>query len=145
MIEVESSLVGITRVRLAARGRAREVGEGAAFESASRARREIQSYLEGQLREFTVPVELEGTPFQRAVWNELLRIPYGGTRTYGQIAVALGKPRAARAVGTACGANPVPLIVPCHRVIGGNGSLVGFGGGVAVKQQLLALEAGARA
>jgi methylated-DNA-[protein]-cysteine S-methyltransferase len=140
LIEVESSHVGVTRVRLSARGRAREVGDGAALESARRTRDEILAYLAGERRGFSVPPVLEGTEFQRAVWAELLRVPYGETRTYGEVAAAVGRPRAARAVGAACGANPLPIVIPCHRIVGGSGSLVGFGGGVEMKEKLLALE-----
>jgi methylated-DNA-[protein]-cysteine S-methyltransferase len=140
MIEVESSHLGVTRVRLSARGRSREVGDGAALESARLVRDEILSYLAGERRSFSVPIVLEGTPFQRAVWVELQRVPYGETRTYGEVAAAVGRPRAARAVGAACGANPLPIVIPCHRIVGGGGSLVGFGGGVEMKQRLLTLE-----
>jgi O-6-methylguanine DNA methyltransferase len=140
LLEVESADTGVTRVRLGARGKPREVGDGDALECARSARSEILSYLDGDLKRFTVPVVLEGTPFQRAVWAQLLAIPYGKTRTYGDIAAELGKPRAARAVGTACGANPIPILVPCHRIVAGNGSLGGFGGGVRMKHDLLELE-----
>jgi O-6-methylguanine DNA methyltransferase len=140
LLELESADTGVTRVRLGARGKPREVGDGDALECARKARGEILAYLEGALKRFTVPVVLEGTPFQRAVWAKLLAIPYGKTRTYGDIAAELGKPRAARAVGTACGANPIPILVPCHRIVGGNGSLGGFGGGVRMKHDLLELE-----
>jgi methylated-DNA-[protein]-cysteine S-methyltransferase len=140
MIEVESSHAGVTRVRLSARGRAREAGDGAALDSARRTRDEILAYLAGEQRGFSVPIVLEGTVFQRSVWAELQRVPYGETRTYGEVAAAVGKPRAARAVGGACGANPLPIIVPCHRIVGGSGSLVGFGGGLEMKERLLALE-----
>jgi len=140
LLEVESADTGITRVRLGARGKQREVGDGDALECARRAKAEILAYLEGDVKRFTVPVVLEGTPFQRAVWAKLLAIPYGRTRTYGEIAAELGKPRAARAVGMACGANPIPILVPCHRIVAGNGGLGGFGGGVRMKHDLLELE-----
>ena len=140
LVEVECADTGVTRVRLGARGRPREVGDGAAMEHARTTRSEILAYLEGRLRQFTVPVVLGGTPFQRAVWGKLQAIPYGGTRTYGEIAAELGRPRAARAVGTACGSNPVPILVPCHRIVAGNGaSAVGKGGG-RIKGELLELE-----
>ena len=83
------------------------------------------------------------TPFQLSVWKALLKIPYAETRTYGEIARALKQPRAARAVGLANGSNPLPIVIPCHRVIGSNGKLTGYGGGLPIKQQLLALERGA--
>ena len=89
---------------------------------------------------FDVPLAPEGTAFQRDVWNALLRIPYGETTTYGQLAQTIGRPSAVRAVGAANGQNPIPIIIPCHRVIGSDGRLVGFGGGLNVKRFLLALE-----
>ena len=106
------------------------------------ARQEIEEYLNGDRKSFSSPLDLRGTPFQIEVWNELLNIPYGETRSYGEIAAAVGRPRAARAVGAAIGANPLPITVPCHRVIGKNGSLVGFGGGLRLKERLLLLEKG---
>ncbi|WKE65765.1 methylated-DNA--[protein]-cysteine S-methyltransferase [Gallaecimonas kandeliae] len=101
---------------------------------------EVGAYFAGTLRHFSVPLAPKGTAFQLAVWAQLSLIPYGETRSYGDIARALGQPGASRAVGLANNRNPLPLIVPCHRVIGADGSLVGFGGGLAIKQQLLALE-----
>ena len=104
------------------------------------AAREIREYLEGARRVFCVPVEMEGTCFEKAVWQELCAIPYGQTRTYGELARGLGKPGASRAVGRANGRNPLSLLVPCHRVIGAGGKLTGYAGGVAVKEKLLSLE-----
>jgi methylated-DNA-[protein]-cysteine S-methyltransferase len=101
---------------------------------------QLGAYFDGELTEFTVPLRLEGTAFQREVWNALLEIPYGETRSYGEIADVVGRPGAARAVGLANGHNPVGIIVPCHRVIGANGALVGYGGGLDRKQALLQLE-----
>ena len=105
---------------------------------------ELSAYFAGRLRTFTTPVEPEGTPFQRLVWEALRRIPYGDTISYGELARRIRKPDAVRAVGAANGANPIAIIVPCHRVIGANGSLTGFGGGLPVKKALLALERGER-
>lgn len=102
---------------------------------------ELDAYFAGDLRQFSVPLDLRGTDFQRQVWQLLQGIPYGETRSYGQIASALGRPTASRAVGRANGTNPVAIIVPCHRVIGANGELVGYGGGLDRKQALLDLEA----
>ncbi len=102
---------------------------------------ELDAYFAGELHGFTVPLDLRGTEFQRRVWELLLNIPYGETRTYGQIASALGRPQASRAVGQAIGTNPVAIIVPCHRVIGASGGLVGYGGGLHRKRALLKLEA----
>jgi len=103
---------------------------------------ELREYLAGQRRAFSPPPYMQGTPFQRSVWDAVLEIPYGRTCSYSGIAAAIGRPRAARAVGGAVSANPLPIIVPCHRVIGKNGKLVGFGGGLALKERLLALEQG---
>ena len=103
---------------------------------------ELSGYFAGTVTDFSVPVELRGgSAFERAVWGQIATIPYGEMRTYGAIATALGDPGAARAVGTACNRNPVPVIVPCHRVVGAGGKLVGFGGGLPRKRQLLELEA----
>ncbi|MCF2946404.1 methylated-DNA--[protein]-cysteine S-methyltransferase [Paenibacillus tarimensis] len=107
------------------------------------AERQLHDYFEGRLRSFDLPLELRGTPFQKAVWGELARIPYGEVRSYKQIAELVGKPLAVRAVGGANNRNPVPLIIPCHRVIGANGAMVGFGGGVGIKTYLLGLEGSA--
>jgi len=102
---------------------------------------QLDAYLAGKLRQFSVPLDLRGTPFQRQVWEQLFKIPYGETRSYGQIAKALGQPKSARPVGQAIGRNPVAIIVPCHRVIGSDGKLTGYGGGLHRKQALLELEA----
>lgn len=101
---------------------------------------ELRRYLAGEPLQFSCSLDLHGTPFQVSVWEELYRIPYGQTRSYAQIAQAIGSPKAVRAVGAANGANPVAIIVPCHRVIGSNGSLTGYGGGLHVKHWLLELE-----
>jgi methylated-DNA-[protein]-cysteine S-methyltransferase len=101
---------------------------------------ELREYMAGQREEFTVPLELTGTEFQREVWQELCKIPYGKTCRYIDIANAIGKPKAVRAVGAANGSNPVPIIVPCHRVIGSDGTLTGYGGGLPLKRRLLQLE-----
>jgi methylated-DNA-[protein]-cysteine S-methyltransferase len=103
---------------------------------------ELIAYFAGDLTTFSVPVELRGgSEFERAVWAQIARIPYGEMRTYGEIAAVLGDPGLARAVGTACNHNPVPVIVPCHRVVGAGGKMVGFGGGIERKRKLLELEA----
>jgi methylated-DNA-[protein]-cysteine S-methyltransferase len=103
-------------------------------------RRQLAEYFAGERRDFELALAPEGTPFERAVWAELSKIPFGETRSYGEIAAILGRPGAARAVGRANGANPIPIVVPCHRVIGADGSLTGFGGGLGVKSRLLELE-----
>ncbi|RPK55728.1 Methylated-DNA--protein-cysteine methyltransferase [Streptomyces sp. ADI96-02] len=104
--------------------------------------RQLEGYFAGELTAFDLPLRLEGTPFQRSVWAELLEIPYGETRSYGELAARLGRPGASRAVGLANGRNPVSIIVPCHRVIGASGGLTGYGGGLERKQRLLAFENG---
>lgn len=105
-----------------------------------RARRELTEYFGGERREFDLPLSVGGTEFQRLVWGELQKIPYGQTRSYGQIARMIGRPKAARAVGMACHDNPIVVVIPCHRVLGADGSLTGFGGGLAAKERLLELE-----
>jgi methylated-DNA-[protein]-cysteine S-methyltransferase len=107
------------------------------------AERQLRDYFIGRRRTFTVPLDMAGTPFQQAVWQALLTIPYGETRSYSELAKQVGRPAASRAVGAANGRNPVSIIVPCHRAIGADGSLTGFAGGLDVKRYLLDLE-GAR-
>ena len=101
---------------------------------------QLDEYFAGTREDFELPLALEGSPFQQLVWNELRRIPFGTTTSYGELARRIGKPRAVRAVGRANGANPISLIVPCHRVIGANGKLTGYGGGIEIKERLLAHE-----
>jgi methylated-DNA-[protein]-cysteine S-methyltransferase len=102
---------------------------------------QLHAYFAGELRDFDLPLDMQGTEFQRRVWCELQNIPYGETRSYSYVANAIGAPKAVRAVGAANGRNPIPIIVPCHRVIGAAGSLVGYGGGLSMKKFLLDLEA----
>jgi len=109
-----------------------------------RAIEQLTEYFEGKRKTFDVPLSLRGTTFQLECWLALQRIPFGATATYGEIARTIGRPAAVRAVGAANGANPIPIIVPCHRVIGSNGSLTGFGGGIDVKRWLLDFESGSR-
>jgi methylated-DNA-[protein]-cysteine S-methyltransferase len=106
------------------------------------AKRQLSEYFQGKLKRFRLPLDLRGTPFQRKVWRALLDIPYGETRSYAQIAAAIGSPKAVRAVGAANGANPVAIIVPCHRVIASSGGLGGYSAGLDCKRKLLALESG---
>ena len=105
---------------------------------------QIEEYFQGTRTEFDFPLDFDGTPFQIAVWKQLLNIPYGQTRTYGEIARLLGKPGAARAVGMANHDNRIPIVIPCHRVVGHDGSLTGYAGGLHIKQQLLNIETGTR-
>jgi len=103
-------------------------------------RRELDEYFEGQRREFELPLDLRVAPFHEAVLHELARVPYGRTETYGALAAKVGRPKAARAVGTVMNRNPIPIVLPCHRIVGANGSLTGYGGGLDVKRALLELE-----
>ena len=108
------------------------------------AARQLGEYFAGKRQRFELPLAPDGTVFQRKVWAALQAIPYGETRSYGDIAEALGKPKAAMAVGGANGSNPLPILIPCHRVIGADGSLTGYGGGLEIKRFLLELELGSR-
>lgn len=103
-------------------------------------RKQIDEYLNGRRTEFGIPLLLVGTDFQKSVWEALLKVPYGATSTYRRIAEDIGSPKAVRAVGSACKANPIAIIVPCHRIIGSDGSLIGYYGGLPLKQRLLNLE-----
>lgn len=101
---------------------------------------QLKEYFAGKRRIFDLPLAPRGTPFQKAVWTALLDVTYGETASYGDIARRIGRPKAVRAVGAANGQNPLPIVIPCHRVIGANGSLTGYGGGLWIKEKLLALE-----
>ncbi len=103
---------------------------------------QLTEYFDGRRRTFDLPLAPQGTPFQQRVWTALLDIPYGQTISYGELASRIGQPNASRAVGLANGSNPIPIVIPCHRVIGANGKLTGYGGGLPIKQRLLALEQG---
>jgi len=102
--------------------------------------RQLRAYFAGELEEFDLALAPQGTPFQQKVWSNIRKIPYGETTTYGEVARRIGNPNASRAVGLANGSNPIPIIIPCHRVIGANGKLTGYGGGLPIKEKLLALE-----
>lgn len=104
------------------------------------ARKQLLAYFAGELQQFTLKLAPRGTVFQRKVWGALKQIPYGETRSYGEIAAVIDRPEASRAVGAANGLNPIPIVVPCHRVIGSSGALTGFGGGLPAKKYLLQLE-----
>lgn len=132
--------IGICRLTFGERG---EGAEETRSPLLARAAEELDEYFAGGRRVFDVPLSLHGTPFQLAVWRALQEIPYGETISYGELARRVGNPKASRAVGMANHRNPVSILVPCHRVVGRDGGLVGYGGGLAVKQALLALECGA--
>jgi methylated-DNA-[protein]-cysteine S-methyltransferase len=135
-----------------------EAGDGGlgsiAFHGPARARSEdsllreaeaqLDAYFGGELERFDLPLSAPGSDFQRRVWSAVAAIPYGTTTTYSALAAALGSPHACRAVGAANGRNPLPIVVPCHRVLGASGALIGYGGGLRLKRALLDLEAGAR-
>ncbi len=114
--------------------------QGEEIEPLQQAVDELRRYFAGERVQFACPLDLRGTPFQLSVWRELCRIPYGEVRSYGEIACAIGQPNACRAVGAANRANPIAIIVPCHRVIGRSGTLTGYGGGLPTKSWLLSLE-----
>lgn len=114
--------------------------DGAGHEVLKNAVTQLQEYFAGVRRTFDLPLDVRGTTFQKQVWEQLLAIPYGKTRSYGEIATRLGKPTASRAVGAANGRNPLSIVVPCHRVIGALGTLTGFAGGLEAKRVLLELE-----
>ena len=101
---------------------------------------QLKEYFSGERKQFDLPLEIEGTEFQKRVWNELLTIPYGRTISYKDLAVRLGNEKVIRAAASANGANPLPIVIPCHRVIGSDGSLIGYGGGLEIKEKLLILE-----
>ena len=117
-------------------------GRGEETPLLSEARRQLLAYLAGDLRAFDLPLAPAGTDFQREVWRALEAVPYGQTRTYGEIAAAVGRPKAVRAVGQANHVNPLPIFIPCHRVVGKGGALTGYAGGLDLKRALLALESG---
>ncbi len=143
LVATDEALVG---VYFAEHCRPREVAarvleKGTAHDVLDRATRELEEYARGTRSDFTVPLAADGTELQRAVWKALRAIPHGETRSYSDLASAIGKPRAVRAVGAANALNPLSIVVPCHRVIGADGSMTGYGGGIERKVFLLALEA----
>ncbi len=115
-------------------------GENFSHPILEKTKKELEEYMLGKRTQFSVPFYAEGTEFQKKVWAKLCEIPYGQTRSYGQVATEIGNPKASRAVGMANNRNPISIIIPCHRVIGANGKLVGYGGGLSKKQLLLAIE-----
>lgn len=132
-------LVGTPFSQLATQLKARVVPDDASNDAILQ---QVRAYLRGDRRSFDLPIDLRGTPFQVSVWRAVGKIPYGDTTTYGALAATIGRPKATRAVGQAVGANPVPIVIPCHRVVGTSGSLTGFGGGLPLKERFLALEQG---
>ncbi|MFF0266108.1 methylated-DNA--[protein]-cysteine S-methyltransferase [Kribbella sp. NPDC004536] len=128
---------GLCRLHFGATDRARDTDP-----LLTEAAEQLKAYFAGELQEFTLPLSVRGgSDFERAVWQQLTRIPYGEMQTYGEVAKIVGDAGAARAVGTACNRNPIAIVVPCHRVVGAGGKMVGFGGGIPTKRHLLELEA----
>jgi methylated-DNA-[protein]-cysteine S-methyltransferase len=138
-LTIEGGPRGLTGLRFPGRGPAL-AEDRRSPEALAEPLRQFDEYFAGTRRRFELPLDLRGTPFQRAVWDLLLAIPYGETTTYLRLAHALGRPERVRAVGAAVGRTPVPIVVPCHRVLGSDGSLTGYGGGLQRKQALLDLE-----
>jgi methylated-DNA-[protein]-cysteine S-methyltransferase len=138
-LELASNDAALTHIRFGAQG---HPTPGRFPDVLERARHQLARYFDGTLTSFDLPLAPEGTPFQQAVWQALLDIPYGETTNYAALAARIDRPNAVRAVGAANGQNPIPIVIPCHRVIGKNGSLVGFGGGLETKRRLLDLEQG---
>jgi methylated-DNA-[protein]-cysteine S-methyltransferase len=145
-LHVEASPRGLCRLVFAEGGARRESrGTPAARQQLARAVRQLREYFRGQRTRFELPLDLTGTPHQQRVWRGLLGVPFGRTLSYGEMAARLGTPGGARAVGRACATNPVSIVVPCHRIVGGDGRLHGYGGGLWRKQRLLELEGAANA
>ena len=142
-LRLVASSSGIRAIEFTGGQASRPVAEGARNDTNPlllEAARQLRAYFAGTLREFQLPLDMRGTDFQKRVWRQLESIPYGETRSYSQVALAIGLPHAVRAVGAANGANPIAIVVPCHRVIGAGGKLVGYGGGLPLKKRLLELE-----
>lgn len=137
-LAVAGTTTGLSRLRFADREAVARGDPPAALLDAAHA--QLDAYFAGDLRAFDLPTDLGGTPFQRAVWARLRAVPYGETTTYAEIAAQLGRPKAVRAVGAAVGQTPVAIVVPCHRVLGSDGALTGYAGGLQRKRALLALE-----
>ncbi|HDQ92609.1 MAG TPA: methylated-DNA--[protein]-cysteine S-methyltransferase [Synergistetes bacterium] len=140
-IGIEGDEVSITRLYLPNRAVELEHFDRDETPVVQEAFRQLEMYLDGRLREFSLPLRPEGTPFLKRVWEKLVEVPYGRTASYKELAIASGNPKATRAVGMANARNPIAIFIPCHRIIGTNGTLVGFGGGLELKSWLLALEA----
>lgn len=137
-LEISDNSTAITSIQLTDK----EVSEGTLSPLALMAYTQLTEYFEGKRKEFTLPLAPEGTEFRKKVWKALCDIPYGETRSYGDIAKAVGNPKASRAVGGANNKNPIIIVIPCHRVIGADGSLTGYACGIEIKKRLLELEKG---
>ena len=139
-LRLSASNKGLSRLELPNKHKAKIASKNVSNKYLRKAIDELNKYFEGKLRRFTVKLDFEGTAFQKSVWNALLEIPYGKTISYGEMAHMIGNPKAQRAVGMANNRNPIAIIAPCHRVIGADGSLTGYGGGLPVKEWLLSHE-----
>ncbi|MFZ9817675.1 MAG: methylated-DNA--[protein]-cysteine S-methyltransferase [Ilumatobacteraceae bacterium] len=141
-LRLTASALGLRSIDVVrgSRGGSASLPKGAAASMVRLAERELREYFAGRRKKFTVALDLDGTDFQRAAWEAMRKIPFGTTISYGDQARSMGKPKAFRAVGSANGRNPIPIIVPCHRVVAGDGSLGGYSLGLAMKRKLLALE-----
>jgi methylated-DNA-[protein]-cysteine S-methyltransferase len=141
-LRLVSDPVGVREILFPTNGQPARPGSGWQEDSTTLAEliRQLRAYFAGELENFSVPLAPQGTPFQQKVWSELCEIPYGETISYGELARRIRNPNASRAVGLANGSNPIPIVIPCHRVIGSNGKLTGYGGGLHIKEKLLALE-----
>lgn len=137
-IKIEENGVAITKIEFMGQDIQEELGNET--ELLKETIKQLEEYFRGVRNDFDLPLEPNGTEFQRRVWKSLIEIPYGETRSYSEIAKAIGNEKACRAVGMANNKNPIPIIIPCHRVIGANGKLVGYAGGLDVKEKLLKLE-----
>jgi methylated-DNA-[protein]-cysteine S-methyltransferase len=141
---VASTVRGLCRISYTVEGQdeavARIFGARVLRSPIDEVRRELDEYFDGRRRDFDLPLDLRVAPFHEEVLHELARVPYGQVDTYGHLAALVGRPRAARAIGTVMNRNPIPIVLPCHRIVGANGSLTGYGGGLDVKRALLELE-----
>ncbi len=140
ILRLSASDKGLSRLELPNKHKAKIASKNVSNKYLRKAIEELNKYFEGKLRRFTVKLDFEGTAFQKSVWNALLEIPYGETISYGEMAHMIGNPKAQRAVGMANNRNPIAIIAPCHRVIGADGSLTGYGGGLPIKEWLLCHE-----
>lgn len=140
IITIDADETGIKALSLPDKPKQPDISKASALPLLNEAKKQVLEYLEGSRKEFDLLLALEGSVFQQKVWKALTLIPYGETRSYGEIAKLIGNPKACRAVGMANNKNPISLIIPCHRVIGSNGSLVGYGWGLELKAELLKLE-----
>lgn len=139
-IKIEESGVSVTKLDFVSDDDKENIIEGSKTELLMEIVKQLDEYFEGMRKVFDLPIEPEGTEFQKKVWRALIEIPYGETKSYGEIAKIIGNDKAARAVGMANNKNPIAIIIPCHRVIGANGKLVGYAGGLELKEKLLELE-----